>query len=163
MKTILAAIDFSPVSRRVVAEGASLAAALDARLVLFHSVPPSPLVAVELAHMVGPVVQFTDDVQKAAGRHLRRFARSLAGNDITVDAVVTSGYPVIEILGHVGKIGADYIVLGSHGHTAFYDLVAGSIASGVLKRASCPVIVVPALRKKARVRRRRQTREMNNV
>jgi universal stress protein A len=34
-------------------------------------------------------------------------------------------------------------VLGSHGHTAFYDLLVGSTAAGVLKHAPCPVVVVP--------------------
>jgi len=35
-------------------------------------------------------------------------------------------------------------VLGSHGHTAFYDLLVGSTTHGILLRAKCPVLIVPA-------------------
>jgi nucleotide-binding universal stress UspA family protein len=34
--------------------------------------------------------------------------------------------------------------MGSHGHTALYDLIAGSTTTRVLKGAPCPVVVVPA-------------------
>ena len=42
------------------------------------------------------------------------------------------------------KLGADYIVMGSHGHTALYDLLVGSTTHGVLMRAACPVVITPA-------------------
>jgi nucleotide-binding universal stress UspA family protein len=42
------------------------------------------------------------------------------------------------------RFAADYIVMGSHGHTAFYDLVIGSTTHGVIQRAKCPVVIVPA-------------------
>ena len=38
---------------------------------------------------------------------------------------------------------ADFIVMGSHGHTAFYDFLVGSTTHGVLKSAPCPVVVLP--------------------
>ena len=151
MKTIFAAIDFSPVSRRVVAEGERLAKTFDGRLVLFHSVPP-PVIISDLAPLMAPAFEFTDDVRKAAARHLRRLADAIARRGIPVQTVATNGHPVTQLLDHLTKLAADYIVLGSHGHTAIYDLVAGSVASGVLKHASCPVVVIPPLRKRARDR-----------
>jgi nucleotide-binding universal stress UspA family protein len=36
------------------------------------------------------------------------------------------------------------IVIGSHGHGALYHLFAGDVASGILKDAKCPVLVVPS-------------------
>jgi nucleotide-binding universal stress UspA family protein len=38
--------------------------------------------------------------------------------------------------------------MGSHGHGAFYDLLVGSTTQGVLKRATCPVVIVPTSKKK---------------
>ena len=38
--------------------------------------------------------------------------------------------------------------MGSHGHTALYDLLAGSTATGVIKRAPCPVVIMPPVKKK---------------
>jgi nucleotide-binding universal stress UspA family protein len=154
MKTILVPVDFSPVSRKVVAEAIELAKVTRARIVLMHSVPPAPIIATDLAPLAGSALQLTDDLEKAADRHLQRMQRDLKGRGIPVDTVCTSGFPVTHILAQAKELGASYIVIGSHGHTAFYDLVIGSIASGVLKRAPCPVIVVPPV-KKAKARRQR--------
>jgi nucleotide-binding universal stress UspA family protein len=63
---------------------------------------------------------------------------------VKVDTVCVQGFPVPVILAQAKELGALYIVLGSHGHTAFYDLVVGGTARGVLRRAGCPVVVVPA-------------------
>jgi nucleotide-binding universal stress UspA family protein len=48
------------------------------------------------------------------------------------------------ILERTQKHGAGLIVLGSHGHGAFYNLLVGSVAEGVLRESIVPVVVVPA-------------------
>ena len=50
----------------------------------------------------------------------------------------------------------DYIVMGSHGHTAFYDLLVGSTTHGVLMRAKCPVVIVPSAKGEAKPRKKEQ-------
>jgi hypothetical protein len=35
------------------------------------------------------------------------------------------------------------VVLGSHGHGAFYNLIVGSVAEGVIRHSKVPVLVVP--------------------
>jgi nucleotide-binding universal stress UspA family protein len=53
--------------------------------------------------------------------------------------------PVVEIICETAQaIGADMIVLGSHGHTALYELLVGSVSEGVIRHARLPVTVVPA-------------------
>jgi universal stress protein A len=156
MKTILVPLDFSAASRRVVAEAVALASAAKARIVLLHSVAPPPIIVTDLAPLAGEAMQLTGDLEKAALQHLRRTQRDLLERGIQVEIVSTSGFPVTQILAQAKKLNASYIVIGSHGHTAFYDLVIGSVASGVLKRATCPVVVVPALKTgKAQVARTR--------
>jgi len=41
------------------------------------------------------------------------------------------------------KSGADFILMGSHGHGKLYDFLVGSTASGVIKKARCGVIIIP--------------------
>jgi hypothetical protein len=36
------------------------------------------------------------------------------------------------------------IVMGSHGHGALFNLLMGTVCNGVLRKARCPVVVVPA-------------------
>jgi nucleotide-binding universal stress UspA family protein len=140
MKTILTPIDFSPVSRCVIAEATALARALHGRVVLFHVVQPPVIVS---EYGVADAAGMTAALEKAAARHLSRLRKSLQLRFRATAAALARGGPAGEILAHAKKTSADYIVLGSHGHTAFYDLLMGSTASGVLKRARCPVLVVP--------------------
>lgn len=144
MKTILVALDFSRTSKRVVSEAAKLASAFGSRVVLMHSVPPSPIIATDLVPLVGPALMVTQDVEKSARLHLERMQRALARKGTDAEVVSTSGHPVTQIVAEAKRRGSQYVVVGSHGHSAFYDLVLGSTASGVIKRAPCPVVIVPA-------------------
>ena len=45
------------------------------------------------------------------------------------------------ILEEARNLSAAFIVIGSHGHGAVYELLAGSTTHGVLHRAPCPVVV----------------------
>lgn len=51
------------------------------------------------------------------------------------------GEPVAEILGVASEVGADMIVIGSHGRTGLRRLIHGSVSEMVVRRALCPVIV----------------------
>ena len=71
--------------------------------------------------------------------------------------VQVTGAPIAHIIEQAAKYEADYIVMGSHGHTAIYDLLVGSTTHGVLMRARCPVVIVPATKpalQPAKLRRR---------
>jgi nucleotide-binding universal stress UspA family protein len=141
-------VDFSPVSRPVVAAAASLARAIKGRLVLLHVVQ-QPVIINEYDLMVTDLARMAAGVERAASRHLATLRNSLERRLPDVKAVCRSGPPVLEIIEQARKCAADYIVIGSHGHSAFYDLLAGSTASGVLKRSHCPVLVVPAVKPRA--------------
>ncbi len=41
---------------------------------------------------------------------------------------------------------ANLLVLGSHGHGRFFHAVLGSVAEACVRRAACPVVVIPAPR-----------------
>jgi nucleotide-binding universal stress UspA family protein len=143
MKTILVPIDFSGVSREVMQCALRLARGLEARVVLLHVVLP-PVIVTDAGPLVDESLQFTARAERGARRHLLRLQQALGKSGVKVDAVCVQGFAVPHILAQARELGARYIVLGSHGHTAFYDLVVGGTAHGVLQRAGCPVVVVPA-------------------
>ena len=45
-----------------------------------------------------------------------------------------------QIVEHAGKIGADLIVMGTHGRTGLSHLLLGSVAERVVRTAGCPVL-----------------------
>ena len=51
-----------------------------------------------------------------------------------------TGAVVDEILRQADAGNADFIVMGSHGHGAMYNLLVGSVTEGLLKRSTRPVL-----------------------
>ena len=153
MKTILTPIDFSPASDAVIAEATTLARAVQGRVVLLNVVQP-PVVMSDYAPLMENIVEFVAIGEKAAAKRLAQLRTRLAGDSVVVETAQASGSPVQAILAAAEKLPADYIVMGSHGHTALYDLIVGSTTHGVLKRARCPVVVVPPPKPAAKKPRR---------
>ena len=143
MNTILAPIDFSSITDRVVARAIALARATDARLVLLNVVSPIPIFGSSLARTTITGAELMAAAERRAANKLSRLQRTLHEDGVTAQATQISGTPVECILEQAQKLAANYIVLGSHGHTAIYDLFVGSTAGGVLKRATCPIVIVP--------------------
>ena len=143
MKTILAAVDSSNVSEAVVSEATALAASGQGRVVLLTVVQP-PVITSEYAPMIENIAELTAAGEKAAASQLENLRRKLNAAGVAAEVVQRTGGPVGHILDLAKEHRADYIVMGSHGHTAFYDLLVGSTTHGVLLRAPCPVVIVPA-------------------
>ena len=152
MKTILAPVDFSEVSKSVVREAAALARAFDGRVVLLSVVQP-PVVLSEYAGLMD-LAQITAAGEKNAARQLQTLEDTLKSEFIKTESVQMTGAPVASIIEQAEKHDADFIVMGSHGHTAFYDLLVGSTTHGVLMRSKCPVVIVPAVKEGSRLRKK---------
>ncbi len=142
MKTILAPIDFSAASKQVVAEALKLARAMQARLVLLHVVQPPIVTNSDLGPQLS--ADFVAAAASSAQKNLAALQRKLQAKGLTVTTAHLVGPPGQAIAEEAAALRASYIVLGSHGHGAFYELVVGGTASRVLKLARCPVVVVPS-------------------
>lgn len=143
MKTILTPVDFSGVTDAVLAEAASLAHAVKGRIVLLSVIQPPAAVA-DYAPLLQDIAEITAAGEKAAAAKLARLQEKLQADGIESETVQVVGSPVQHITSEAERTDADYIVMGSHGHTALYELLVGSTTHGVLKRAHCPVVIVPA-------------------
>lgn len=148
MKTLLVPVDLSDASNPVVEKAAELAQQLSAKVVLLHIVEPVatyvPVGAtMDVIAAAPPLVETTESLSVPDSR-LKALAEQLEAKGIKVEAVTLVGLAVDDILEQAGKQRADYVILGSHGHGALYHLFSGSVVTGILKRAKCPIIVVPS-------------------
>ena len=90
-----------------------------------------------------PVDQLAVDQARQAATEAVAKAAAVGQSDsaaVTVRAV--NGFPVAELI--AASRTADLIVLGARGITPIQRLLLGSVSSGVLHHAQCPVVVVPA-------------------
>jgi nucleotide-binding universal stress UspA family protein len=143
MQTILVPVDFSKVSKALVEQAVGLSGRKPSKIVLLHVIaPPQPIgypspVVLDMGPLVAAMI-------KSGMEQLKKLKSSLHRRRISVRVLQLEGIPVIEILECARKLKADYVVIGSHGHSGFYDLLVGSTTNAVLKRSTCPVVVVPA-------------------
>lgn len=147
MKTILVPVDFSSATQGVVTQAVTLAKALSAKVVLF-TVVQIPVIIAEYGAILENVAEITDFGEKAAAKQLARLQQNCERRGVPTRVAQATGSAVPLIVEQAAAVKADYIVLGSHGHTAFFDLLVGSTTHGVLRRAACPVIVVPPVKTK---------------
>ena len=143
MGLVLALVDFSDVTGKVVDEAAAMARALGDRLVILHVAAPDPDF---VGYEVGPqsvrdsmASHFHEEHQKLGV--LEKGAAKAGG---AVEALLVQGPTVEKALQMAERLCATHIVLGSHGHGALRKLLVGSVTEGVLRGAGCPVVVVPS-------------------
>ncbi|MBI3774347.1 MAG: universal stress protein [Gammaproteobacteria bacterium] len=141
MKKILVAVDYSSVSHTVIGHAATLAHKFGAELWIMHVAPP------DLDYFKGMSTAERNGVaQGLQTEHhwLQEQAQQLRAGGVTAHALLVRGAPVEAILMEATKLNADMIVMGSHGHTALYRVLVGSVSEGVLRDTKVPLLVIPA-------------------
>ena len=144
MKTILAPVDFSSGTTSILAEAAALARAFDALLILLHIIDPLPSAAGEF-ELAEAAARMRAAAMAEAVRELGMLQRELSESGTTALTHHVVGIPGLAIVEQARVFAANYIVIGSHGHSALYELVVGGTASRVIKEAPCPVVVVSSI------------------
>lgn len=147
MKTILTPVDFSPATKGVLAAASELAAAVGGKIVLLHALQ-HPVVTTEYGLTAETLKETMEVGRRAALKQLDHLERLLTGKGVAASSRLATGLAAGVIVEEARKSRAAYVVLGSHGHTAFYELLVGGTTHAVLKKASCPVLVVPPARRK---------------
>jgi nucleotide-binding universal stress UspA family protein len=124
LERVLCAVTFSRGARQVVAWAASLAAATDAEVRLFHVVPQSDASAAESG-------------SEQVLRKLFALGHDLPGRP-RISAAVTEGDAAHEVLRHARLVKADLIVVGMHAQDGSVSGLVTRLAVG----APCPVLAV---------------------
>jgi nucleotide-binding universal stress UspA family protein len=144
VKTILVPLDLSRAALQVCNAACDLARLINGRLILLHVVQPPPVMLSDVyAFDAGQLTEMSAEAEKSAMRRLRTLEQHCAKRKVRTTTVQRTGSPTGEILARATSTRAGYIVMGSHGHGAVFDLLVGSTTHGVLKKARCPVLVVP--------------------
>ncbi len=145
MKIILAAIDLSPITPKVISGAAELAVALQAKLILLTVQEPVAAyvpVGAAMDVITAPMPLTPIDLSEVK-EHLEQLATPLRAEGLDVETRALSSLPVDEILDQAKKAEASMLVLGSHGHGALYHLFSGSVVTSVLQKTTIPVTVIP--------------------
>lgn len=141
-RQILAAVDFSEVSRDVARRAHELASHYRARLGFIHVIEYVPPLNITGEPMIEPQWLIDDAVLKErAERTLGDLLRELGFAE--VERSVRIGVPRLEILRAIDEQAVDLLVVGSRGRHGLKRLL-GSTAHALLSLAPCDVLAVRA-------------------
>lgn len=144
MKTIVALIDFSDLTPKILEQSQKLATAFSSNVVLLHGVPRH-VEAVDIG-IASPVVEreATAEEWNTHKAKLLELTEPLKMAGINVTAAQCTDMAAENILAESRWLQADLIVMGSHHHGMLHDLIVGNLTREILQHAFCPVLVVPA-------------------
>jgi nucleotide-binding universal stress UspA family protein len=142
MRSILIPLDDSPATPIVINTAIEIARELGSRLCLLHiAVIDSISIGYDLESAIGR--EETAKVLHRDHQWLLTLEKDLQQRGLAVTAILRRGEIVPEILREAERLHPYLIIIGSHGHAALHHLLLGSVSSGVLHGASCPVLIIP--------------------
>jgi nucleotide-binding universal stress UspA family protein len=142
---VLVATDLSDPSLPAVAAGAKEARRLSARLVVAHSLDLTESSwRAALGGLFGstPVVPPAEVQSEMRDALLITLQQSLTELDAVGEVTVLDGSPATAVVGYASAIGADLLVIGTHGRTGLARVALGSVADRIVRTADCSVLAV---------------------
>ncbi len=142
MKSILAAVDFSEVTPKIIKYSALLAEKFNYKIYVVHVAAPDPDF---VGYEPGPQVVRDIRAEELTEEHKKLFfiKEDLISRGLEVEALLVQGKTVEEIINQSKKYNAEFIVLGSRDHGALHKVFRGSNLDSVISESEIPVLVVP--------------------
>lgn len=142
-RRILCAADLTKASEQTLDMALSLATENDAQITLLHVIDTPPGDTWAGFHVAVPEVgPLRHEFVAQARAALRKAVPDAARNLCNVTERVETGAPWSEILRVANQMDADLIVMGAHSRGAVVRMLLGSTASNVVRRATCPVLLI---------------------
>jgi nucleotide-binding universal stress UspA family protein len=138
IKRILLPTDLSPVSLGALDCAIDLAQPNQAEILIIFVIEP-------IQYSFPPLL--VKEQQKEAAEKLARVAAKVIKRYPNCRTEVHFGVAYQVIVGLARKVKADMIVMSTHGRSALHDLLIGSVAERVVRNATCPVVMVPPLKR----------------
>jgi nucleotide-binding universal stress UspA family protein len=132
---VLLAIDPSGVSQKVMAVVAERPWPSGTSFCVIHVVDPAGF---------GRFAGLIEDAERSAKTLVKTAADMVARSGHATTSEVLVGFPRKAIAEYAKEWGADFIMVGSHGHKALTRFLLGSVALAVLRSAHCSVEIARA-------------------
>ncbi len=151
MKRILAAIDFSESTEKVITRAKKMTKESNGELLIVHSETlESYISAITTEFNQPPSMELLNKQKKKIENRLKEIHDDLSKDGIKAKCVLMEGSTVDNILKEAIIFNADLIIIGSHKHGRFYKLLFGSVHKSLITLSPIPVLVIPPKEKNKR-------------
>jgi nucleotide-binding universal stress UspA family protein len=141
-KRFLVPTDFSAGARKAAEEALALAESFGGRIFFLHVLDLTPLYAYPYDDEISaslPILPLTpQDIEP----DWNDFLSNLPLGNIPWENQTEEGRAAKTIVQHAEAIGADLIVMGTHGRSALEHMFLGAVTERVVRRAPCPILTV---------------------
>ena len=147
---IVCGVDFSDASRAALGHALRLARASGARLHVVHVVDARPRRFLDPGPRAGRYLRDYEILKTRAQDRLWEVIPVEVRRQHAVEAYVVGGIPEREIVRLADRVGADLIVVGATQRGIVERVTVRTTLAGLLRRARCAVLTVPAPTARAR-------------
>ena len=145
MKRILAAIDFLDTTDKVINYAKKMTKESKGQLLIVHSETlESYLSAITAEFNQTPSMELINVEKKQIEERLKEIHDTLNEDKIKAECILMEGPTVDNILREAKIFKADLIIIGSHKHGKFYNLLFGSVHKSLTALSPIPVLIVPS-------------------
>ena len=142
-KHLLVPVDESPMSYAAAEQALSLAKDLNCPVTIMSVIAVDPFVGVDFYKVAPAITDYFMQAEQNAQNRLAEIQQSFSREGISVDTKIIRGVAASEgIVQIANEIGADLIIMGSHGRTGVKEMMLGSVAQNVLTQSPVPVLIV---------------------
>lgn len=143
-KHILVPVDGSPTAAVAIDKAIALAKAFQSAVTAIYVIDPYPFTGVGTDYAYGQE-QYLAAATGDANEAVKTAKEAFEAAGVAVKTSVVEGHVVYKgIVETAQAIGADLVVMGSHGRRGLEKLMLGSVTQRVLSHANVPVLVVRA-------------------
>jgi len=143
IRTILVPVDFSECSLSGLTYAVRFAREVGARIIVLHVADLGPVMMTTSWGDYDSRI-YVEAARRRSSKQMQAFLKRVDFDDVPVDTSAVAGYCPAAIYEAAAKQGADLIIISTHGRTGFRHALLGSVAEGTVRRAGCPVLVVPS-------------------
>lgn len=139
IKRILVPIDFSEHSKNALRYAINFAKIFQSKLHLIYVLEP---VIYPADFSMGQIAFPSMDVEldSRAKEELDKLAEREVGAQVPYETIVKTGKPFVEINESAAELNIDLIIIASHGESGVEQILFGSTAEKVVRKAPCPVL-----------------------
>ncbi|RKG30949.1 universal stress protein [Acinetobacter tianfuensis] len=140
---ILVAVDESPMAYAAVEQALSLAKDLNSQVTIMSVIAIDPFIGVDFYKVAPAITDYFMQAEKNAKERLEDIKNSFVRDGIEVNSKLIHGVsPSQGIIQVADEVGADLVIMGSHGRTGIQKVMLGSVAQNVLTQSPIPVLIV---------------------
>jgi len=142
--TIICPTDFSEPSYEGLKTAVAIAEHFSAELILVHVVRPVPNIVGTGAPTGYHMPMVLKEMEAQAAQRIEADAATRIPRHVRSRTIVSTGQPADRIVQTALEEKVQMIVMATHGQSGWQRFVSGSETERVIRKATCPVYVVPA-------------------